>query len=566
MGVHLTSLHIQKENFLVNSLEPVYIPAGVITANDLSALTVWAEVSIASGGINAGNPASFELEYSPDDGATWYPITGCSGGVIEGAGANWVLSVTANSPIFPPLARLKFTSPAGESYRVKKIRRLNILPGMVYAPKSSATGAIPVVGFGPAATGSRVAAMMGAPTALPAPSASGFDYLTTSSFKKALANDGRALDSFLYFPDGSGDFFTLTVENVVGATRFVRNTDSKRLPTTSVMLVWDSVNNEHRELSLDANNSFPVTVPDSTFNIELPIPGVGKLPNTTSAFKKSVANDGRALDSFSYFPDGTGDYFTLTVESIVGNTRFIKTTDSKRLPTSSVMLVWDSANSEHREFQLDSNGAILTDSKYSTVLPVPGVGSLPVTTTAFKKVVANDARAFDNFAYYPDGSGDYFTITVDSLVGLAQFTRNTNGKLLPTTAVVLGWDATNSTHKELSLDPAGAVKTSAIVPDITVANPAVYKDYSATSITDAAWTEIVTSTSVKASKLQIFDSSGAVIKLATGAAASEIELLKITPGGDTYFVTVAAGTRLSIKAEAGFGTINVGLLVINMFT
>jgi hypothetical protein len=99
-----------------------------------------------------------------------------------------------------------------------------------------------------------------------------------------------------------------------------------------------------------------------------------------------------------------------------------------------------------------------------------------------------------------------------------------------------------------------------------VANAAVVRSYASASISDAAWTEIVTSTAAAITLLKIFDSSGQIIKVATGVALSEVDLLRIPPGGDNFEIQIPAGTRISIKAETGVGTVSVGSLVFQMFT
>lgn len=141
MSLNLAELKLQKELFLVTDAETTYIPAGPISANDLSALSLWVDTQDCSAGINVGNPGVYSLEYSPNGGINWYAIAGTTGGNIEGNGPNWNLQVTGNTPVFPPHVRIAFTAPAGESYRVKKIRRIYTLPGEVFAPKSAGSGA-----------------------------------------------------------------------------------------------------------------------------------------------------------------------------------------------------------------------------------------------------------------------------------------------------------------------------------------------------------------------------------------------------------------------------------------
>lgn len=78
-------------------------------------------------------------------------------------------------------------------------------------------------------------------------------------------------------------------------------------------------------------------------------------------------------------------------------------------------------------------------------------------------------------------------------------------------------------------------------------------DHSSTAVTTSAYVELIASTSGTINQLLIFDSSGEGLILATGAAASETDVLYIPPGGMDYPVdlTIASGTRVSVKALTG---------------
>lgn len=89
-------------------------------------------------------------------------------------------------------------------------------------------------------------------------------------------------------------------------------------------------------------------------------------------------------------------------------------------------------------------------------------------------------------------------------------------------------------------------------------------NYQSTSVTTAAYVELIASTAEAVTTLYVFDSSGQTLVLATGEAGSEVDQpWYIVPGGnDTVSVTtIPAGTRLSIKAVSA--TANKGELVIN---
>ncbi len=73
--------------------------------------------------------------------------------------------------------------------------------------------------------------------------------------------------------------------------------------------------------------------------------------------------------------------------------------------------------------------------------------------------------------------------------------------------------------------------------------------YAGGNVTTSAYTTIIASTAISTKALQICDTSTKVVKLATGAASSEIDICTVMVSGCVvvpYFVR--PGTRLSIKA------------------
>lgn len=92
----------------------------------------------------------------------------------------------------------------------------------------------------------------------------------------------------------------------------------------------------------------------------------------------------------------------------------------------------------------------------------------------------------------------------------------------------------------------------------------VRNDYTSTSVTTAAYVQLVASTGSTVNSIEIFDSSGQTLVLATGAAASEVDQIIIFPGGNgKVSLTIAASTRVSVKALSA--TASVGELDINFY-
>lgn len=89
---------------------------------------------------------------------------------------------------------------------------------------------------------------------------------------------------------------------------------------------------------------------------------------------------------------------------------------------------------------------------------------------------------------------------------------------------------------------------------LTKAIAPTYNAYGTTPVTTAAYVQLVASTGDQIRKVQIFDSSGETIILATGAGGAEVDLMYIFPGGIETLVEIPAGTRLSLKAVTGNAT------------
>ena len=97
----------------------------------------------------------------------------------------------------------------------------------------------------------------------------------------------------------------------------------------------------------------------------------------------------------------------------------------------------------------------------------------------------------------------------------------------------------------------------------TQANAPVYNAYGTTIVTTAAYVQLIASTTAATTFVDIFDSSGQAMILATGAAASEVILAYIPPGGLSTALTIPAGTRVAVKALTS--TASSGYLLANFW-
>ena len=95
----------------------------------------------------------------------------------------------------------------------------------------------------------------------------------------------------------------------------------------------------------------------------------------------------------------------------------------------------------------------------------------------------------------------------------------------------------------------------------------LYLDTNSTNITTSAWVEVDASIDEPASAVELFNGSGRLLKLALGAAASEVEIpYYLSPGGSSILVSLydfPKGSRLSVRAVDA--TASSGLIVFNFF-
>lgn len=90
------------------------------------------------------------------------------------------------------------------------------------------------------------------------------------------------------------------------------------------------------------------------------------------------------------------------------------------------------------------------------------------------------------------------------------------------------------------------------------------RDYSISSVTTAAWSQLVASLGSAVTEIEIFDSSGQTLELGIGAAAAETRLILVFPGGNGRVpVAIASGARVSLRAVSA--TADVGEIDINFY-
>ncbi len=126
-------------------------------------------------------------------------------------------------------------------------------------------------------------------------------------------------------------------------------------------------------------------------------------------------------------------------------------------------------------------------------------------------------------------------------------------------AVVSTGSNTVTAISDASNEIVAAIEATAL----TTTETSILYSY-AVPVTTGAYVEIVSSTLSTFKEVEIFDSSGQTLALATGDAASEIPVLYIIPGGNGRVpLQVPTNTRLSLVAISDDAT--EGYIVINFY-
>jgi hypothetical protein len=189
-----------------------------------------------------------------------------------------------------------------------------------------------------------------------------------------------------------------------------------------------------------------------------------------------------------------------------------------------------------------TNGLALDTSVNSLLKPASTLAAVTTVTTVSAVTAITNAL--------PVGAN------VIGKVGIDQTTPGTTNR------VDIG---TNGTVAINAAIPAGTNligSVSAATKGLVVANPPVYNDYSITSVTTAAYVQLIAATSLVTNHVSIFDSSGQAMIFSVGAAAAEVIQLYVPPGGGEFDLAIPAGSRVAIKALTANAT--SGYILVNL--
>ena len=186
---------------------------------------------------------------------------------------------------------------------------------------------------------------------------------------------------------------------------------------------------------------------------------------------------------------------------------------------------------------------------------VPPAGET-VNVTKCEKSKITDLAVFR--ASVAGGGGGGATGTIVGVGGAAQYASGAALSGQTVAAYMIGYDG--ATHREFLLTPTGGLLTSPVTKNII---EAVRIDYSVTTVTTLAWTQVVAATSAGVEWMDIFDSSGETLEVGIGAAGSEVQLGYVIPGGNSLYNGIPVGTRIALRAVSANAA--VGEFVVNMF-
>jgi hypothetical protein len=140
----------------------------------------------------------------------------------------------------------------------------------------------------------------------------------------------------------------------------------------------------------------------------------------------------------------------------------------------------------------------------------------------------------------------------------------TSGGSLPSQYKVIA-GKNGSTVVPLEVDSTNSLKVSGIFSQSgrAVADTARL-DYASTSVTTGAYVQIIATTAAATAVCDVFDSSGQTLFLAVGGSGSEIDQIRVVPGGNGVIpLKIAAGSRVSLKAISA--TASAGEFDINCY-
>lgn len=283
-------------------------------------------------------------------------------------------------------------------------------------------------------------------------------------------------------------------------------------------------------------NSLPVVIASDQSAVpisasSLPLPTGAATETTLSALNTKVPS-GLTVSSTRLLVDGSG--VTQPVSGSVSVSNFPATQAVSGTVAATQSGIWSTRT-------LDGSGSLIT----STPNVPAGKNGLDVNVSNSVLTVVQPGAANLNATVIGTGT---FAVQATQSGTWSTRTQDGSGNTIGSTSNALDINIKSSA---ISFNGPGG-RTSVLL----------YRNvYSTTNVTTTAYTQVVASLASAVTIIDIFDSSGQVLVLATGAAGAEVQKAYIYPGGNGQIpIFIAAGTRVSIRAisaNAVSGEINM---------
>lgn len=282
-----------------------------------------------------------------------------------------------------------------------------------------------------------------------------------------------------------------------------------------------------------------------------------KQPNTAQAPSLTIPNLPMTIDANK---NGSGSGIAMNMTTTcwaAGSTSgYVKITENltdnslASINRSVITGVTTGGGGGYVNVKVNPSGALVTDSTISGTVAATQSGTWNINSVS---TIPSIPAGSNNIGSITDITG---TVSLPTGAATSALQTQISGQL-PTT---LGQKVMASSMSVAIASDQSAVKT-------TVTNSKgefVRNDYTATSVTTAAYTQLIASTAAAYSAIEIFDSSGQTLKLAIGGSGAEVDQFIIFPGGNGRIpFTVASGSRISIRALSA--TANSGEIDINFY-
>lgn len=310
--------------------------------------------------------------------------------------------------------------------------------------------------------------------------------------------------------------------------------DSQITLATSANTKLDTVNTNigSTNTKLDTANTNLDTINTNLSNIDAGIPAALGQTTMAASMPITIASNQSALP------------VTLTSTTITGSvavTGTITANAGTNLNTSALAL--DSTVAKDASLSTLNTSVNTLLKPASTLAAVTTVGAVTAITNAL-----------------PTGANVIGALTANQSVNAAQI----NGV---TPLMGNGVTGTGSLRVTLASDTTSNTNALLVKQAGKTAVNKVRNDYTSSSVTTGAYVQLLTAAAftTACTEVEIFDSSGQTLFLATGAAASEVDQVYILPGGNGRIpLAIAASTRISVKAVSA--TASVGELTINFYS